>query len=106
MNHMNRKCPRTLDKPILLFGLELEDLAALLIFGGGGCLFIGPVIPGIGTIIGWVMLLRFKQDKPQGYLLHWLYAQGFELPGLIPPLSKVKYYGVYGTNNFPQFQVR
>ena len=96
---MNRKCPRTLDKPILLFGLELEDLAALLVFGGGGSLILGPIIPGIGTIVGWIALLKFKRDKPAGYLLHWLYSRGLELPGLLPPLSKIKHYGAYGTNH-------
>ena len=90
---MNRKCPRTLDKPILLFGLELEDVALLSLVVGIGSLLFGPMVPGAAAITGWIVLLRFKRDKPSGYVLHWLYAQGFQLPGLIPPPKEVKYYG-------------
>ena len=96
---MNRKCPRTLDKPILLFGLELEDVALLSLVVGVGCLLIGPMVPGTMAIAGWIVLLRFKRDKPSGYVLHWLYGRGFQLPGLIPPLKKVRHYGVYTTSH-------
>ena len=92
MEMLNRKCPRTLDKPILLFGLELEDMAILSLATGVGCLLIGPMVPGIMAMAGWIVLLRFKRNKPSGYVLHWLYAQGFQLPGLIPP---VKIVGAY-----------
>ena len=90
---MNHKCPRTLDKPILLLGLEMEDLGVLILLGGGGGVLFGPVIPGIMTIVGWAMIWRFKRDKPSGYLLHWLYMHGSQLPGLIPSPKKVRYYG-------------
>ena len=96
--NMDRKCPRTLDKPILLFGLELEDVALLSLVAGVGSILIGPMFPGIIAMAGWVILVRFKRDKPSGYLLHWLYKNGFELRGLIPPPCKVKKYGAYGTN--------
>jgi len=94
---MNRKCPRTLDKPLLLFGLEVEDVAILTLVGGVGSILFGPIIPGICAIVGWVVLMQFKKDKPSGYLLHWLYAQGIDFPGLIPPIKKVERYGIYGT---------
>lgn len=100
-----RKCPKTLDKPILLFGLELEDLGILLAIGGGGGVLFGPVIPGIATILGWLALLQFKKNKPQGYMLHYLYSKGFALPGLIPPFKKVQYYGVYCDDN-SKFHIR
>ncbi len=100
-----RKCPKTLDKPILLFGLELEDLGLLLALGGGGGLLFGPVVPGIATIFGWLGLLQFKKNKPQGFVLHWLYSKGFVLPGLIPPFKKIQNYGVYGDSN-SKFPVR
>jgi hypothetical protein len=100
-----RKCPRTLDKPILLLGLELEDLGLLALAGGGGGLLFGPVIPGIAAIVGWVMLVRFKRDKPQGYLLHYLYAKGLELPGLLPPVNKFRFYGAYVSHNISKLSV-
>ena len=90
---MARPCPRTLDKPILLFGLELEDVAFVALVVGIGSLLIGPMIPGPAGVSMWVMLLRVKSDKPEGYLLHLLYMNGYQLPGLIPSPKKVKYYG-------------
>ncbi len=92
---MKRKCPRTLDTPILFFGLEAEDVALLALVMGIGSLLMGPCIPGISGALGWIILLRFKRDKPAGYVLHWLYAKGLDLPGLIPSPAKIQYYGVY-----------
>ncbi len=104
---MERKCPRTLDKPILLFGLEMEDVAVLSLAAGIGSLLIGPMVPGVGAAAGWIILLRFKRDKPAGYVLHRLYSRGYPLRGLVPPPSQVKYYGAYsGTNCIPQFTIR
>jgi hypothetical protein len=92
---MNRKCPRTLDKPILLFGLEMEDVGLLGAIGGIGSILMGPIIPGILSIAGWFVLIHFKKDKPAGYLIHWLYNVGIDFPGLIPPIKKVQRYGIY-----------
>ena len=95
---MNRKCPRTLDKPLLLFGLEVEDIGILFAVGGLGCILFNPMIPGLMTIAGWIFLMQFKKGKPAGYLIHWFYAQGIEFPGLIPPVKKVTQYSIYGKN--------
>ena len=100
-----RKCPKTLDKPILLFGLEIEDLGILMFLGGGGGLLFGPAIPGVASIVGWVALVQFKRDKPSGYVLHRLYAQGLQLPGLLPPFKKTKYFGVYGSDQITKLPV-
>ncbi len=80
-----RNCPRTLDKPVLLFGLEVEDVACVFTIIGLGCLFVGPWIPGCVGIALWILMIRFKKDKPAGYVLHWLYNFGMKLPGLIEP---------------------
>jgi hypothetical protein len=98
-----RKCPRTLDKPILFFGLEMEDVALLFLGVGIGGLIVGPLVPGIAGAAGWIILLKFKKDKPDGYLLHWLYGQGVGLKGLIPPPTKIKFYGAYGTGQIQKF---
>ena len=99
--NMQRYCPQTLDKPVLLFGLEAEDIAIIAGIGGGGALFIGPQIPGMIAIGLWIFLMNFKKDKPTAYMFHWLYSQGLDMPGLIPPLRRVNRYGVYAksTNN-------
>ncbi|MBF0490645.1 MAG: hypothetical protein HQL15_08560 [Candidatus Omnitrophica bacterium] len=94
---MNRKCPQTLDKPILLFGLEMEDVALLGAVGGVGSILLGPLIPGVLTIVGWILLMQFKRGKPTGYLIHVLYHQGVDFPGLIPPIKKAGRYSIYGT---------
>jgi len=93
---MNRKCPRTLDKPLLLFGLEVEDIGLLSLVGGVGSILFGPIIPGTLSIAGWIVLMKFKKGKPAGYLLHWLYSKGMDMPGLLPPLLKARHYCVYG----------
>ncbi len=97
---MNRRCPQTLDKPILLFGLEIEDIAILSLGGGVASILFGPIIPGVITIIGWFVLMEFKKDKPSGYMIHWLYEQGVDFPGLITPIKKVERYSVYTKANF------
>ena len=93
---MSRKCPRTLDKSLLIFGLEIEDIGLLSLVGGIGSILFGPIVPGIVAIAAWFILMEFKKDKPNGYLLHWLYDQGIDFPGLIPPVKKSKQYGIYG----------
>ncbi len=103
---MNRKCPRTLDKPILLFGLEVEDVGLLVSLWGAGSILIDPLISGVFGIVGWIVLMQFKKDKPAGYLIHWIYSQGIDFPGLIPPIKKVQHYGIYGTGaNIKKFSV-
>ena len=94
---MKRKCPRTLDKPLRIFGLEIEDIGILGLIGGLGSVLFGPIIPGVCAITSWIVLIQFKKDKPSGYLLHWLYNQGLDFPGLIPSIRKVKQYCAYGT---------
>jgi len=94
---MNRQCPVTLDKPILMFGLEMEDVALLGAVGGIGSILFGPILPGVISILGWIILMKFKQDKPSGYLIHFLYDQGMSFPGLIPPIKKSPIYGIYGS---------
>ncbi len=90
-----RKCPRTLDKPILLFGLEVEDVAILSLGTGLMGLFLPPLIPGILFLTGWGGLKMLKKDKPQGFMLHWLYRAGMNLKGLLPPPRNASRYCAY-----------
>jgi hypothetical protein len=84
-----------LDKPVLLFGLEPEDLGLISLGVGILSLFLGPMVPGVFGFTGWFLLARFKKGKPSGYILHRLYALGFDLPGLLPPPSKIESYSVW-----------
>ncbi len=103
---MRRNCPRTLDKPVLLFGLEPEDLGFLVLLVGIPSLLIGPIIPGALGIVGWFILVHFKKGKPTGYLLHRLYALGFNLPGLLPPVTKAGKYAIFTSHQNKKFAVR
>ena len=96
---MNRKCPITLDKPILMFGLEMEDVCLLGLIGGVGSILCGPIVPGILAIMGWIILMQFKRGKPSGFLIHWLYHQGMSFPGLMPPVKTFQRYGIYGSKH-------
>lgn len=71
-----RPCPRTLDRPIQVFGLEPEDLvgvglAAIVL------LFLVDGLVAVGTGVGlWVTLLRLKAGKPPGHLYGLAYRHG------------------------------
>src|SRR5689334_9559330 len=62
-----KSCPRTLDRPIMIFGLEPEDLV-LVGLVAGIILFAIDAIPAVltGAAI-WVGLSRIKAGKPAGY---------------------------------------
>jgi hypothetical protein len=84
-----RDCPRTIDKPLLILGLEGEDVAVLMLCFGVPAIIITPAIPVIIFFISWPLLARLKQGKPEGYMVHLLYRMGVPFEGLLPPgLSK------------------
>lgn len=79
-----RPCPKTIDKPLLILGLEGEDVAVLMLVFGMPAILISPAIP-LGLIfVAWPALVAFKRGKPQGYVLHALYRLGVPLEGLLP----------------------
>lgn len=92
---MRRPCARTLDRPILIFGLEPEDL----IFVGavsGAILFFWDAFPALGAgAILWTGLARLKVGRPPGYLFYLLYRTGFLhlLPIRVPHLVRPPYPG-------------
>ena len=77
-----RPCPRTLDRPIQVFGLEPEDLvgvglAAIVL------LFLADGIVAVGTGLSlWITLIRLKAGKPPGHLYALAYRHG--LADLLP----------------------
>ena len=95
-----RPCPKTIDKPLLILGLEGEDIAVLMLCFGVPAILISPAIP-LGLILGaWPSLVWFKRGKPEGYVLHALYRIGLPLKGLLPPGDGVVYspYGRGGSH--------
>lgn len=86
-----RPCPKTIDKPLLILGLEGEDIAVLMLVFGIPAILVSPGIP-LGLIfIAWPLLVYFKRGKPEGYILHVLYRRGLPLKGLLPPGEDVVY---------------
>ena len=90
-----KKCPRTIDKPLLFFGLEPEDVGILALTSGGIMLFFGTFYAGVIFFGGWIFLRILKKGKPQGYITHLLYSHGLKIKGLIDPPVKVSRYSIF-----------
>jgi type IV secretory pathway TrbD component len=71
-----KSCPRTLDRPIMIFGLEPEDLV-LVGLVSGLILFAIDAIPAVLTgAVLWIGLSRLKAGKPPGYVFELMYRSG------------------------------
>ena len=84
------RCYRTLDRPITVFGLEIEDLLLVILLAGFALFAAGPFV-GIGLALGLLALLRrFKAGRPPGYVFERLYRRGFTfaVPHLAPLLPR------------------
>ena len=90
-----RKCARTIDKPLLLFGLETEDVGVVALARGAVILFLDTFYAGIVFFGGWIFLRWLKRGKPQGYVTHLFYKYGVRIKGLIAPPGAVSRYSVF-----------
>ena len=90
-----RKCARTIDKPLLIFGLEPEDIGILALASGSMILFFDTFYAGIVFFGGWMFLRLLKRGKPQGYIVHLFYKYGLKVKGLVDPPRIVKRYSVF-----------
>ena len=90
-----RKCPRNIDKPLLLFGLEPEDVGILALAGGLLIMFFDTFYAGLVFFGGWMLLRLIKQGKPQGYITHLFYKHGIRIKGLMAPPKLVSRYSVF-----------
>ena len=71
-----KTCPRTLDRPIVLFGLEPEELVAVGLIAGA-ILFLIDAVPAVVTGGAlWLGLSKAKAGKPPGHLYELLYRSG------------------------------
>lgn len=90
-----KKCLRTIDKPLLIFGLEPEDVGVLVFCAGSLILFFDAFYAGLVFFGGWIFLRFIKQGKPQGYIVHLLYKHGIRIKGLINPVDTGLRYSVF-----------
>ena len=90
-----RKCPRNIDKPLLIFGLEPEDVGVLALAAGALVLFLDTFYSGVVFFGGWIILKVIKQGKPQGYITHLFYKHGIRIKGLIELPKLVQRYSVF-----------
>jgi len=84
---MATKCNRDIDKPILILGMEPEDIVfEMMLFGA--CMFVFAMSAGMAIFICLIsvfILRKLKVGKPAGYLIHQLYKYGLSIKGLLPP---------------------
>jgi len=82
-----KACPHTLDRPVAFFGLEIEDLLALMAAAGALLFTAGAAAAIAAAGAGWFALTRLKRGKPPGHLVSLLYgARVFAwLPLFAPP---------------------
>ncbi|MFH0754156.1 MAG: type IV conjugative transfer system protein TraL [Candidatus Omnitrophota bacterium] len=90
-----KPCPKTIDKPLLILGLEGEDVAVLMLVFGVPAILISPAALVL-IFAAWPALVYFKRGKPQGYVLHTFYRLSLPLPGLLPPQVPGQRFGVKG----------
>ena len=86
-----RLCPRTIDKPLLILGLEGEDIAVLMMGFGVPMVLFSPVVPLFGLAAAWPLLVALKQGRPEGYVIHLMYRAGVPFKGLLPPGENVRF---------------
>ena len=86
-----KPCPRTLDRPIVLFGLEPDELVLVGLLSGA-VLFLVDAVPAVivGAVV-WIGLSRIKAGKPPGHVFELLYRGGLmrwlpflRVPHLLP----------------------
>lgn len=88
-------CHRTIDRPLLILGLELEDIGLLAGVSGAVMVFYDTFYGGMVFFGGWWLIMFLKRGKPQGYITHLLYKLGFKIEGLLPPPEKVSRYAIF-----------
>ena len=71
-----KPCPRTLDRPIVIFGLEPEEMVAVGLLAGAILFLVDPVPAVAAGAAAWLGLSRIKAGKPPGHLYELLYRSG------------------------------
>jgi type IV conjugative transfer system protein TraL len=90
-----RKCSKSIDKPFLFLGLEIEEIGVLILVFYLIMAFSYLFAAGLASGIAWVVMLKIKKNKPQGSLLHYFYKLGMPLDGLINNAKKGKKFSLF-----------
>ena len=81
---MWRPCSTVLDKPVLILGLEMEDLLILIVVLLVFTLPLGMFWASLATAAGGVGLRYWKRDRPSGAVIEDLYGAGVvSIPGML-----------------------
>jgi len=71
------KLPQRIDEPPLFMFWRIDDLAPVMVLGAIGIIFEHMIL---AILIGAILVRftkRYREAKPEGYLLHWFYWMGF-----------------------------
>ena len=91
-------CPTELDSPVLIFGFEVEDFAAICAVMVFSALFL---FEGVAAVVYMTVgfafgLRRLKRGKPPGVLLHMMHHWDImRIPGVLP-VRQAEYSAVMG----------
>ncbi len=91
-----KQCFRSLGKPIVILGLEIEELATILVFIGALSVIFNIIFALSCGIIAGIILKKSKKGRPPGFLKHFLYYHmGISSKGILPSPKKVKAYTIW-----------
>ena len=80
-------CPSELDTPVLVFGFEIEDIAAMMAVMMFTGMFIFEGFPPVLalTVAFGLVLRRLKKGRPPGFIVHLMHRWDIlRIPGVLP----------------------
>ena len=82
--------PTQLDTPVLVFGFEVEDLAAMMgVMLLSSLLFEGMAGVCVVTVSAGLLLKRLKRGRPPGALIHLAHQlELIRIPGAVKPRAR------------------
>ena len=82
--------PTQLDTPVLVFGFEVEDLAAMMgVMLLSSLLFEGMAGVCVVTVCAGLLIRRLKRGRPPGALIHVAHQlELIRIPGAVRPRAR------------------
>jgi hypothetical protein len=86
---MWKACPKVIDEPIMIVGLEWSDFVVVLLVFSMVTIMLNPFL-GVGAAIGLGVTLWYaKRDQPPGALIHALHRlELWPIRGVFAPVSQ------------------
>jgi hypothetical protein len=79
-------CPKHLDEPILILGLEPEDYSLVIVVLIVSSLFLSALLSFAGALGAALAFWRLKRGRPPGFLIHALHRlEILPIPGVLRP---------------------